>query len=573
MAPGTPKVSGALFQAMRKPRHTNLVIVVSIAAIALALVGYAAIIWNWVASPASSSPPLMAPPNSPKVPPELVAARASLRENFLDAKSHLNLSQALYRAGRPVDAFYVMFAARSFFGDADFSRAHAFIALYGGRHFLDGQAYDPSPANEKKQMARLQEDPANPDALNYLAHIDADRGDVKGALELIDRGLSSHPDDAGLLAARAEWTAASLRDIPASVSFYARLAAAHPDTYEGRSAVDELGRLAQSREGGAAGENAAFAREALEELRQKNMDDPHLFSALAMAAWGRGDTASVQALIAQAEKRGGKNAGVSQIKGAFALAEHDPEKAVVYLTQAWENNPNDLYSAGKLAQLYMKQRADPEAALPYYIALYRQNPRYDDGEPVEDRIRRILDTRREEVLRDVFVGGIGHFLSSDDASLRAEACVKAARTQDPRWIDTVAELLDDDTEIVRHNADYALFQIARKEPDAVLARRMEWLQSTKPFVRIRSLNLFADLDPANTLPMAARALYDPNPAVRFMAKVMVLDHYYPALPQAAKIRADFLSAEKDPLVLGMLAAVNRAQKIQDPRPPRARVRR
>ena len=61
----------------------------------------------------------------------------------------------------------------------------------------------------------------------------------------------------------------------------------------------------------------------------------------------------------------------------------------------------------------------------------------------------------------------------------------------------MAELLDDDTEIVRHNADYALYKIGQKNPDAVAVRRAEWLSSPKPLVRARALNLFADLETEN----------------------------------------------------------------------------
>ena len=184
--------------------------------------------------------------------------------------------------------------------------------------------------------------------------------------------------------------------------------------------------------------------------------------------------------------------------------------------------------------------------------LYRQNPDYEDDGPVERRIRETLDSRRERLLKDTPVSGLGVRLTLDDASLRAEACLRAAAYADPRWIDVLGELLDDDAEIVRRSADYALFKIAQKEPGAVRARRDAWLSSPQPLVRIRALNLFADLDGRNALPLVAAALRDPVPAVRAYAEVMVLQHYFQAQPETAKLRARSMAEEKDPEVLAFV---------------------
>ncbi|MEQ1919575.1 MAG: hypothetical protein ABL955_10270, partial [Elusimicrobiota bacterium] len=93
----------------------------------------------------------------------------------------------------------------------------------------------------------------------------------------------------------------------------------------------------------------------------------------------------------------------------------------------------------------------------------------------------------------------------------------------------------------------------KKEPDAIHARRDAWLGSDKPLVRIRALNLYADLEGKNALPALTTALRDPNPAVRAYAKVMVLDHYFAKMPEAAKIRASYLASEKDPEAVSLLA--------------------
>jgi len=88
---------------------------------------------------------------------------------------------------------------------------------------------------------------------------------------------------------------------------------------------------------------------------------------------------------------------------------------------------------------------------------------------------------------------------------------------------------------------------------AIHSRRDAWLGSDKPLMRIRALNLFADLDGKNALAALATALRHPNPAVRAYAKVMVLDHYFTKLPEAAKLRARYLAEERDPEALSLLA--------------------
>ena len=40
--------------------------------------------------------------------------------------------------------------------------------------------------------------------------------------------------------------------------------------------------------------------------------------------------------------------------------------------------------------------------------------------------------------------------------------------------------------------------------------------------------------------------------MRAFAKIMVLDHYYKGLPEAAKLRARYLSEEKDPQALAFV---------------------
>ncbi|MBI3288222.1 MAG: tetratricopeptide repeat protein [Elusimicrobia bacterium] len=473
---------------MRDSRRTNLLIVVALLMIGAAFAAYSIIMMRWIAPsrPGAAAP---APITRAQAQERLVAARREFRERLLDPRAHLRLSEALWKAGRPVDAFYVMYAARQLFGDDAFRAAHTEAVLGAG-----------GPAAEmRKRLDGLQE-----------------------------KSLT--------------------------VPVHAEIARQYPESPEGRDSLDSLARLAAGDENSAGGESARLARTALQELHGEDPKHAGKLSALGMAMFARGDYSLAHAVASEALSKNPNQAGACQVMGAFALQRKDLDGALRWLSAAWDRNPDDLYSASKLAQLYDKVRSDPEAALPFYLALYRQNPDFSDGGVIaENRVRETLDARRESLLLHAPVESLGARMDLDDSSLRAEACLRAAAFKDPRWIDKLGGLLDDDVEIVRRNADYALFQIGKKEPEAVRARREEWLGSDKPLIRIRALNLFADLDGKNAFPSVINALRDPNPAVRVFAKVMVLEHYYGGQPEAAKVRARYLSEEKDPEALALLA--------------------
>ncbi len=467
-----------------------MLIVIALLMIAVAFAAYSLIMMSWfksTARPEASSSPSAA--SHAEAADRLDVARKEFRTHLLDVRSHLRLSDALWKAGRPVDAFYVMYAARQLFSEDAFRRAQAEVVLGAG-----------GPAAEM-------------------------RGRLQG-----------------------------LRDAALTVPIHAEIARAHPDTPEGRESLDALSRMAAGDENAQGGESAHLARTALEELHQDEPKHPGKLAALGMAFFARGDYALASAVATEALAKNPNQAGAAQIMGALALQQKDIDGAMRWLSASWDRNPDDLYSASKLAQIYDKRRADPESALPFYLALYRQNPDFaDGGDPIERRIRETLDARRESLLEHAPVEGLGARFNLDDASLRAEACLRAASFKDPRWIDRLGELLDDDVEIVRRNADYALYEIGKKELDAVRARRDAWLGSDKPLVRIRALNLFADLEGKNALPALATSLRDPHPAVRAFAKVMVLDHYFDKLPEGTKLRARYLAEERDPEALSLLA--------------------
>jgi HEAT repeat protein len=471
---------------MRESRRTNFIILAALLMIAAAFAAYASLVMRWFATPKPAATANLA---EAKLSSDaaLAAARREYRERLLDPRAHLLLSEALWKDGKPVDAFYVMYAARQLFSDDAFRKAHTEVVLGVG-----------GPASAAR--ARL-------------------------------KGLS---------------------DLALTVPIHAEVARDYPDTPEGRDSLDQLSQMAMVQDNSPNADAGHLAHTALEELVRKDPKNPEKLAALAGAAFGRGETDMAAALANDAWNKYPGQAGAARVMAMLALKDRDMKSAERWLRAAWDRNADDLYSAAKLAQIYDKGRGDPESALPYYLALYRQNPDYADEEPAETRIRETLDHRRENLLKDAPVDGLGGRFKIEDASLRAQAALRAASFQDPRWIDALGDLLDDDTEIVRRNADYALFQIAQKEPDAVRARRDPWLNSDKPLVRIRALNLYADIEGKNAFPAVVAALRDQNAGVRVFAKIMVLDHYYKSSPEAAKVRARYLAEEKDPEALAFV---------------------
>lgn len=442
---------------MKESTRHNLILALAVPMIAVSLAVYA----SWVLScfkPAGRASENPAP--SPKISQELMEARADFRASLQDPRAHLRLSEALYRAGRLSDSFYVELAARQSFRPDAFEQAHAVVVL--GR--------------EDSLLARLL----------------MEKGSREEVLGVLEAALASHPKDRGLLSYKAALLSSS--DALGSIRLYVQLAGENPGSYEGREALAALGRMAQRKEDGPEGESSRLAKEALEELVRAKPKEPLILSTLGLSLWGRGDAEAAMAVAAEALSRQPDQAGAYTVEGALAFAERDMDKALALFAKAWSKNPEDLYSAAKLAQIYFRQRADREAAFPYYAALYRRSPRYDDGEPVENILMDTLALRREHALKYVGLPTLGPLLRSEDAALRAGACAKAAEAKDPRWIDALGELLDDDAEIVRKSAEDALFSIGRGHPDALRARREGWLSESRPLLRARAQELFARLD-------------------------------------------------------------------------------
>src|SRR5438067_13151201 len=115
----------------RKRDRDTLLLVVSIAIIVGTAALYVWVLSSWLSGPAPARDAEVAPAPAAAAPSAaavLEPARRAYRDGYLDPRAWLALSDALARAGRPVDAFYVLHGAREFFGDERFFAAHAAAA-------------------------------------------------------------------------------------------------------------------------------------------------------------------------------------------------------------------------------------------------------------------------------------------------------------------------------------------------------------------------------------------------------------------------------------------------------------
>jgi hypothetical protein len=111
---------------MRTTQKTNYLIVASLLLIVVAFIAYATIAIQWIVSPKASTPQAQINAQAAAT-ATLNDARKKFRQHLLDPRAHLRLSEALWKAGRPVDAYYVMRSARQIFSDAAFRKSHADI--------------------------------------------------------------------------------------------------------------------------------------------------------------------------------------------------------------------------------------------------------------------------------------------------------------------------------------------------------------------------------------------------------------------------------------------------------------
>lgn len=487
--------------------------------------------------------PLAAPVAAPV--DGLAAARERYRRDFFDPYAHAELAERLYRAGRTVDSFYVLEEARSFFAPEAFKVAHAFAVVAKGHGGWGDEPFDASPAHEAELLARVKADPKDHASLGYLAHIAGSRGDEAAAADFADKALALSPDDARMTAFRA-YLRLRKNDLPAAFADFDKVARLAPGTPDGKSAAEFLGKVAMGKN-----DFAVRALESLRRLAEEHPDDPTIFETLAFTRWARGDAAAVRDMVKRALERDPRSAGASAVSGALAIEAKDVDGAVARLKKALEAAPEDRYALEKLAQLYRKEKRDPEGALPYYIALHHLDPDYNDGEFAESRVKEWLQSRRVGLLNAARPGQVADYLTSEDGSLRAEACLRAAKSGDKGFVDALVARLDDDVGIVTQNADYALFTLGKADPSALGAAASRMLASPKPFVRGMALNTLGDLMPATALPAALAGLKDPSSYVRFRA-YMSLRQYFAADAKARAAADAFRAGESDAKLVAVL---------------------
>ncbi|MBI4371199.1 MAG: tetratricopeptide repeat protein [Elusimicrobia bacterium] len=495
------------------------------------------------AKPAASTAPAEAAAGG------LAAARADYRKNFFDPYAHMRLAETLYRSGRVVDAFYILEEARGLFPESTFNFAHHFVIIGKGRGGWPGrEPFDPSPAHEAHLKRQAQADPKDWEALSYLAHIEGSRGNLSAAEAQINKVLEIAPRKPGALAFKAMLNIRK-KNLAEALSLFDQAASQELDSPDGRSATEFMGQLARSPDSKEMGALRIQAFNSLQRIAQKYPDDTQTFIALAFVYWARGEMPQVRALVKQALERNPKHAGAATIQGALFIQDKQVDPAIAWLKKAAEADPDNQYALEKLSQLYRKEKHDPGGALPYYIALHHLNPHYYDWEYAESRIKEELNQKRTAALSAARTPEqLAPFFSSEDGSLRAEACLRAADFKSPSLVAPLMGLLDDDVGSVTQNADYALFQTGKANPAALLDVREKMLNSTRIFVRGMALGLYADLTPAETLPIILARLKDSEPYVRFRAS-SALKHYYAGNLDAKQALDAYRIAEKNPKLL------------------------
>ena len=510
------------------------------------------------AAPAASPSPL---PASGELPGGIAAAREAYRRNFFDPTSHVALAEALYRSGRAVDSFYILEEARGLFPEQAFDLAHQFVVIGKGKGGWGLGPFDPSPEHEAELYERLKSDPRDWEALGYLAHIEGSRQDEGAALAHVDKALELAPLEPRLLAFKG-FLLLRKKDFGGTFVVFDKVAGLAPDSPDGRSAIDFIGKLAQSKGEKELGDLPDRALKSLETVLQNHPDNAAAFSALAFAHWARGEMPVVRDMVKRTLASHPNHAGAEVIQGALAIEDKQVDAAIPLLRKALETDPDNEYALEKLAHIFRAEKGDPEGALPYYMALHHLNPHFNDGEYAESRIKDWLQRRRDAVLTGVRPEQLSAFFASEDGALRAEACLRAAKFGDPKLIEPLIGLLDDDVGNVTQNADYALFQIGKADPRALLNARDKMLNSPRVFIRGIALGIFSDLAPKETLPVAIGRLKDPEPYVRFRA-ASGLKHYYAADPEAQRALEAFLASEKDQRLLATLRYIDKDSAQQE----------
>lgn len=489
-----------------------------------------------------------AAPASPSTP--LDAARERYRDDFFDPYAHIELSDALYKAGRLSDAFYVLEEARALFPEESFNEAHAFVIVGRGRGgWPGGRPFDATPSNEDALKAKAVMDPKDWESLSYLAHIAGHRGDLAGAEALVDRALKISPDAPGPLGLKAQ-LCAKRNDADGAMSAYERIFKLGPDSPDRRSAIGMMTALASL--GAKGGAKSKRALKNLTEWSKARPDDGDLWLARAFALGASGDDAGVRALLAEGEKARPGTKALDGVKAMLAIQDKRIPEAVALLKSVLARSPDDEYALEKLAELHRKELKDMDGALPYYVALHHGDPHYYDGEYAEFRIKRELERRRAAAVAPAKTADdLRALLKSEDGATRAEAALAAGRLGDASLTLDLGDALDDEVGNVAQNADNALFELSKTRRKEVLAARERLAGSPRAFVRGMALNLYCDLDREGMKPTALQRLGDPSSYVRWRAYA-ALTGYYRDDPEAQAAVKKFLAEEKDERLLSAL---------------------
>lgn len=136
-------------------------------------------------------------------------------------------------------------------------------------------------------------------------------------------------------------------------------------------------RLHQSALRAAQQQNYASAIESLERLQRSRPEHPEVWSNLATAYFGEGETDKAREALEKAEFLGAEPAALENLKGSMALEEGKLEQAKKHFHQAVEHNPETADAHYNLGLIYDTYFQDIARAIEHYQRYLTLTPEED----------------------------------------------------------------------------------------------------------------------------------------------------------------------------------------------------
>lgn len=361
--------------------------------------------------------------------------RREYAEGFLDPAPHMRLARHFRDSGNPVQAFYILEAARrGRFPEEEFDAAFK-------EHFLRPAPFDKSPEAEAALLAELARDPEAHDPHQKLADIYISREEYAKARHHLTK-----------------------------------LVALSPEHYEDTHALAEVYR----REG-----NEAEAEKTLAAWGQKYPETAQGYRI--RAAQLEKQPEKSKALLAEAVAKYPEEVTLHFDLAGVLLREGRMKEAEPHYVRAAELAPGSYYVQMWVGRFFFKAVEDERRALDYYLRAYLLNPHAYETEFVESRIGGIVARQAEEQVRERLKGDASPLgLLGDPNPLVVQLAVEEMiKKWEPSYLERAVELMAHDDGGVRWAAMHA---VLAKTDHTFDARLRELLAD--PDLRRRGLALY-----------------------------------------------------------------------------------